>query len=132
MIPYSDTFAMICTCLVLFFYVCIDKNPVKWFLIFFVSIIGYFIKPTAIFVLCAILFVELMKFLIRLFKKDILITNKKIITNAVKLILVALAVVLAFLISDFVCDYGVKNQENRNFTATHYLMMGINLENRGA
>lgn len=34
-------------------------------------------------------------------------------------------------LSGKICDYGVQVDKDRSFTATHFLMMGINLENNG-
>lgn len=131
MIPYSDTFAMFCTVFVLFCYVCIENKYLKWPLIFFVSYIGYCIKPTAIFILCAILFYELVCAIVRLFKKQIKIDKKVLIKSSITIVCSVIALCLAFFVSNCVKDYGVENKEDRNFTASHYFMMGVNLENLG-
>ena len=131
MVPYSDTFAMLIVTLTLFFYVYINNKPLKFFLIIFISIIGYSIKPTAIFVLLAILFVEIC-LLIKNWRNINWDINK---TKTMKIASLAICAGLGFgvagLISSKVCDYGVQIDENRSFTATHFLMMGINLENHG-
>ncbi|MDO5427175.1 MAG: hypothetical protein Q4F54_05925 [Coriobacteriia bacterium] len=95
------------------------------------SIIGYSIKPTAIFVLLAILFVEVC----------LLITNRKEIikkyskVNLVKAMICILVALLGFgfasVASGKISNYGVQIDKDRSFTATHFLMMGINLENHG-
>lgn len=131
MIPYSDTFAMVCCAFVLFIYCYVDTKIVKWFVMVFVTNIGYFIKPTAIFVFCAVVFVELC-FVFKNRKKIAEKIDKK---NSIKFGICILAVLLSFGFSNLfclkICDYGVQIDENRSFTATHFLMMGINLENHG-
>lgn len=55
--------------------------------------------------------------------------------NLVKVMICILVALLGFgfgsVISGKICDYGVQIDKNRSFTATHFLMMGINLENHG-
>lgn len=97
----------------------------------FATIIGYFVKPTAIFVFCAVVFVELC----------FVIKNRKAIAekinklNCIKFGICVLVFLMSFGFSNLfclkICDYGVQIDENRSFTATHFLMMGINLENHG-
>lgn len=48
------------------------------------------------------------------------------------MVFVVFGIGLANIVGNKVCDYGVQIDENRSFTATHFLMMGINLENHGA
>ena len=112
-------------------YVCIENKYLKWPLIFFVSYIGYCIKPTAIFILCAILFYELVCAIVRLYKKQIKIDKKVLIKSSITIVCSVVALCLAFFVSNCVKDYGVENKEDRNFTASHYFMMGVNLENLG-
>lgn len=131
MIPYSDTFAMFFTTLSLFLFLYIDIVPVRWFVVIFCSIIGYSIKPTAIFVLLAILFVELCN-VIGNYKSYIKKVSK---LNAIKVCVCVMLCLFSFGFANVLChkvaDYGVQIDSDRNFTATHFLMMGINLENHG-
>lgn len=70
-----------------------------------------------------------------------LISNRKEIikkyskVNLVKAMICVLVALLGFgfasVASGKICDYGVQIDKNRSFTATHFLMMGINLENHG-
>lgn len=132
MIPYSDTFSMLFTTLTLFWYFYIKNKPAKWFLIFFSAIIGFWIKPTAIFVLCAIIFVEICLSIGNI-KSIILNFNKKFaIKVCISLVCALIGFGFANYIGNRVCDYGVQIDENRNFTATHFLMMGVNYENHGS
>lgn len=123
MIPYSDNFAMFCTVFVLFSYTNIKPRPIKWGLIFLFSIIGMAIKPTAIFVLIAIIVVEVV----------LIITKHKKIQNVISTTAgVLIAIVLSATVINCVSSYGVKINEENNFSATHFLMMGVNMENQGS
>ncbi len=132
MVPYSDTFGMFFTTITLFLYLYVGNKLAKWALVFFTSIIGYLIKPTVIFILLAILFVEVCfafnkrKELFKNFNK------KKLLNGLLCVVFVVFGIGLANVVGNKVCDYGVQIDENRSFTATHFLMMGINLENHGA
>lgn len=127
MIPYSDTFAMFCVTSVLFFYIVIKNPYIKWFAIVFISIVGAAIKPTVIFVGLSIAFVEICK----CFKKRS-IKKRSVINTVICAILIAVSVFASLKTINFVCDYGVKVEEERSFSSTHFLMMGINEETRGA
>ena len=64
-IPYSDSYSIIFTTAVLYFYLN-RKNMneyLAWSLIFILSLIGYLIKPTCIIILIAIMLVESWKFI---------------------------------------------------------------------
>ncbi len=57
-VPYSDSYGIVCPTIVLFSYVCVRRRAPRAALIGFFSVLGYLVKPTAIFVCAAILFVE--------------------------------------------------------------------------
>lgn len=61
LIPYSDTYAMPFTSLVLWAYCCLEKKPMKWGTISFAVLFGFFIKPTVALVGFAIAIVELVR-----------------------------------------------------------------------
>lgn len=134
MVPYSDTFAMICTTLTLFCYSWINPKPFKWFFVVFISIIGYFIKPTAIFVLLAILFVEFVKFVTWFIKeKKFDITNKyKLTLTLVTILCALLGLGFSSVLGGKISHYDIEINEDASFTPTHFLMLGVNLENLGA
>ncbi|MCM1124422.1 MAG: hypothetical protein NC416_17740 [Eubacterium sp.] len=52
-IPYSDTYGMLFVMLGMWGLICVDKKYLKWAIVAFASIIGYYIKPTCIFPLFA-------------------------------------------------------------------------------
>lgn len=54
LVPYSDTFGMLFTSAALYFYVIPHKRPVRLLGLTAASILGYMVKPTAIFLLFAV------------------------------------------------------------------------------
>ena len=177
MVPYSDNFAMFCTCLILLLYVQPKIPTLKWFLIFWIAIVGYAIKPTVLISLAAILFIEfslmiiniyrkrknsaidctgysafqkeslIEKILLKIFKSKFYLnrdSSKRIYDlkffslSKSKATLIFLSIVLAVcgiclgkICIDKVSNYGVEINKDDSFSATHFLMMGINLENLG-
>ncbi len=79
----------------------------------------------------AIAFVEICLIVINRKKIDWTINKKHVKRIATVAICAVLGFGVSGLIGNKVCDYGVQIDENRSFTATHFLMMGINLENHG-
>lgn len=123
-IPYSDTFAIMIPILVYYIYIATNKWW-KYGLIVFFSLIGYFIKPSAIIVLIAIFIVELFKH--RWHKPNI---NKDFWLRTLAL---ANGIILAFLIKYASFSY-INYQQNKDvipITFVHYLAMGQNEENYG-
>lgn len=63
------------------------------------------------------------------------IINKYSKLNLGKVMICILVALLGFgfssVTSGKISDYGVQIDSDRSFTATHFLMMGINLENHG-
>lgn len=124
MIPYSDTFAIIIPILTFFIYIATNKWW-KYGLIIFFSLIGYFIKPSAIIVLIAIIIIELLKH--RWHKPKV---NKDF---WLRTLAIANGVLLAFLIKYVSFSY-INYQQNKDvipITFIHYLAMGQNGENYG-
>ena len=126
MVPYSDTFAMLATTIVLYIYVCCKNKWIKTLFIPLISVIGYSIKPTAIFVFISILIIESV-FFIKNFKFD-----RKLFKILPVLAILAISIFSGFTIKNAVCNYGVEINENKSFSATHFLMMGVNIVTRGA
>ncbi len=137
LVPYSDVYGMLCPAIVLFCYCALDKHKTKWILISFFGLVGYFIKPTAIFVLLVILFIELLSFLSdclnnkKLKKRKSVrkqVNIREVITSAVFL---AFGFVLAFGVFAVVNRFSPELDPNKAFSVTHFLMMGANEESRG-
>ncbi len=57
-IPYTDTFALLFTATLFYFYTRPRKKKKDYFFIGFLSLLGYYIKPTVIIILIAIIMVE--------------------------------------------------------------------------
>lgn len=54
LVPYSDTYGMLCPALALCLYACMRDRPLKWFWIVGVCLVGTWIKPTALLFLVAV------------------------------------------------------------------------------
>lgn len=125
-IPYSDTYSIIFTIMVLYFY--LNRRNINsylaWGLIFSLSLIGSLIKPTCIIVLIAILIIELWKF--------IFYSNKEKL-KCTKYLLVLLPCIMVFTsLKSLSYNYlGYKNNETYEFPLTHFLMMGMNPVTKG-
>lgn len=132
LIPYSDTFGLFCTSLILFSFTTINNKAFKWFVIMFFSIVGFFIKPTVLIVLFAIIIILISKNIKNVQLSRIKFEKKKIILSAITILLALCGFVSGFFVSDIVSNYGVEINDDRAFGITHFLMMGINLETRGA
>ena len=125
-IPYSDSYSIIFTTAVLYFYLN-RKNMneyLAWSLIFILSLIGYLIKPTCIIILIAIMLVESWKF--------IFYSNKQKL-RCTRFLLVLLSCIMVFsAIKNYSDDYiGYEENEANAFPLTHFLMMGMNPETKG-
>ena len=139
LVPYSDTYAMPFTCAALFAYACVRNKPAKWFVVVFASLVGYFIKPTAIFALLAILIVEAIEFVARRRKAKPNMTEPQDEKAAPKrrvgmvvscLVSIGIALALALACSQ-VIKLKIDINEDESFGVAHYLMMGFNPERMG-
>ncbi|RHR84882.1 hypothetical protein [Faecalibacillus intestinalis] len=126
-IPYSDTYAMFFTTVVLYVYLNKDNlnKYVSAFFIVLFAFIGYKVKPTVIIVLIAIILIEVWKNLFNL--KNIKL--KEVGKCSISLI-AAMAIFLSISsISNSYLEYE-KNTSNE-MPLTHFLMMGMNPIARG-
>jgi hypothetical protein len=126
-IPYTDTFGMFLGSIVFSIYVYnLDKrNPIFWYLIGFVSMIGYYIKPQVLIVTIAVVLFEILRYL----------------STTVKLRWYYVIISGALLYASFhhAIDYNVRLSYTydfgviygRAFTYTHYIMTGLNPERYG-
>lgn len=129
MVPYSDAYGVLCPSIVLFIYCCLGSSNVKWALIAFFSIIGYSIKPTAIFVLMAILFVELCHAVSgRKSKKGAYARSCHAFSFAFAFLL---GLILAFGVVAAVKHLGPNVDSDKAFSISHFLMMGANAQTKG-
>lgn len=130
MVPYSDSYGMLFTAIILYSFVCLRNRYVKTALIVPFTYLGYCVKPTAIFVTVA--------FLIMMFAEGFstpraVADRRQRICAFFKTIIVgAIALLLSIGLSVFVTSSsGIIVDENSRFSSAHYLMMGFNEERDG-
>ncbi len=140
LVPYSDTYAMPWPTLFLWFLVCVDKRFLKVFGMTFAAAVGYFIKPTVVFVLVAAVCVYGARWIVafvrdRAARAEGDVPRRPLGAKLRTVLLAACAVFLAaFLglsLAHSVSDIGLDVDEEMAFTPTHYLMMGFNPEGGG-
>lgn len=126
-IPYSDVFGIVFPVAVLWLYVCdiLQKSQtVKWFLIAFIAVLGFKIKPQTIFVpLSIITFVSFKSLLSYDFFNNVKIYSKKVL-------FLLLGLIFGVSLTTFSTRIYQKNSENVLGLA-HYLMLGMNSESYG-
>lgn len=122
LIFYSDTFSMIYPIAVIYLYTKDKKSKLDLFLIIILSLIGYFIKPTAIIVLIAIVIIEIFKINYKAIKK---VNIKKCL---ISVFVVLFASIIAFSCKRLAVTYlKFKPVENvYEFTLVHFLNVGQN------
>lgn len=122
LIPYSDTFAILFPILMIYIYSKDQRNNLTYFIIGFISIVGFLIKPTVIIVTIAILLLEFMN----------LFDNMKNKTKLKKQILFFVFVFSGMLLSysfKYISRNYIGFKPDKNiveFNLTHYLAMGEN------
>lgn len=130
-IPYSDTYSIFFPifCVWLFLLKDDDNYLTCWFFITFTALVGYFIKPTVFLTLIVLLFFEVVNFLCNVK------SNSKKMKWKRSVGLIATVFLAAFMA--FFMRYGMEKvtgftpDENKHFTAIHYLRMGMNEEYGG-
>lgn len=126
-IPYSDTYAMCFTTMILYSYLIKEKmnKNLSWFIIYVLSFVGYLVKPTVIIVLIAILILEIAHFLFCKKNKSL----KDILKNS----FIFLLSILTFLIVNSYSQKFIGYEGNKDYAKpmTHYLMMGLNSKTCG-
>lgn len=131
-VPYSDTYGMLFTCLILFFYACIRNRYFKIAGIVFFSIVGYMIKPTIVFALLAILLVEAFHFLASGKLRNDAGAVKPDFKRGTGIAATAIIVcLLAVGLTNQAKQIGIEVDDSGAFSATHFLMMGFNPDSMG-
>lgn len=121
-IPYSDTFVILIPITIIYIYSKNNKNIFDYFLIGFLSILGYYIKPTAFIILIAITIISI----INLINKESRI-NIKIISTVFMGMITSFAICkLSIQLTGF-----IPAKTTRPFDMIHYLAMGQNNETYG-
>lgn len=130
-VPYTDMFAIMFPLLSISLYVFhyYSKNKlvryILWFLIFLSGFLGSLIKPTVFIVPIAIVLCEMVKIAVNLRK-----TWKEIV---VKLSLIIFAFFIYCGCKQYIYeDVGYEPNKESEFTALHYLMMGLNEQSTGS
>lgn len=148
LVPYSDTYGMLFTCVALWFYVIPRRRPVRLFGVTLASLLGYMVKPTAVFLLFAAVFLGCLPNAIRVLSKGVrsesdsggLSVRRGPVSGlsrgipAAVLAFVApvfIGAVLAMGIGHLVEDHCLSIDESMSRGVTHFLAMGINPEQKG-
>ena len=122
MIPYSDTYGLFMCMLLLMLGSYVAKHPLGWVMIGFLGYVAYGIKPTAIFVLLAFVVARLLVLGVRRRGKRI----------AAAVFCLAMGLVASFVCASCITGaFGIDWDESEQFSATHYLMLGLNDETDG-
>lgn len=130
-VPYTDMFAimfpLLSISLYVFYYYSKNKivRYILWFLIFVSGFLGSLMKPTVFIVPIAIILCEIVRSVINLRG-----TWKEIL---VKLALIVLALFMYCGCKQFIYeDVGYEPNKESEFTALHFLMMGLNEQSTGS
>ena len=114
---YSDTLAILLPILIIYIYTKDNKKEIDYFLIGFLSILGYFIKPTVFIVFIAIIILTIIKFI-----------NKKLKLTLVQILTLIIGLVSALVLckgSIYLLHF-VPYKNTNSFGMIHYLAMGQN------
>ena len=133
MVPYSDTFGLLFVSLILWCWVCIPKLIPSAFFISFFTLLGYRVKPTAIFVTLSISFFGCLSAIMRS-RQDANSAFSSSFTKVSSLlcgIAVVCGLLLAGVTSHYVAGSYVDINPNASYGMTHFLAMGINPDARG-
>lgn len=136
LVPYSDTYSMPFTSSVLLIYSFRRKNGripyLSWFAITFLSLIGYSIKPTAIFALAAIVAVEIASYPESTLRRKSLPAPKQAFIWCLKFAGTCIASLMLFLVSSSLIKNDLPAVDStKSFSSAHFLMMGANTETNG-
>lgn len=131
LVPYSDTFGLFFCTFIFYSYVFCKSRYVKAPLIVFLTIIGFNIKPTVIFVFFAIVIIEVF-YLIKnpeLNLDYIKLNIKQLLIQLFSTLLIGL---LSFCLVGFMkAKTGVVTDENKEYGLAHFLMMGTSPQFEG-
>ena len=131
-VPYSDTYGTICPALVLFLYNNAGRSPLRTFGMLFFGVVGYFIKPTAIFVVVSIVLVEAA---CAISHRRIVIDRQSDCAQIKSLFFQFTAIICALALSfganSLARETGPVIDTDKSFSMAHFLMMGFNDETYG-
>lgn len=126
-IPYTDSIPMIFPVLAVFCYLYVKNKYLRYSLVIFICILGYYYKPTIIILLIALVILKLFGLTEKILRKEISIKR-----CACMLLCVVISVGCALGVNKAVCSQNkTELDENKQMTMTHYLMMGLNAKTEG-
>ena len=129
LVPYSDTYGMLFTCTALWFYVIPRRRSVRLLGVTAVSLLGYMVKPTAVFLLFAIVCLDWIPATVRGFSRT---SVRDLLLKALPVAVpVVFGIVLALGAGQLVKGNYFTINENASYGMTHFLAMGINPERKG-
>lgn len=151
LVPYSDTYGMLCPSIGLWLYAAHRDRSSAWFGIALSAVLGYAIKPTSVFILAAAFFIEAVRFVGRRLAGR-RATVARVAADATgsegsrgdgsarerRFAGFAVAVIVGAVVASTVTG-GVESVQRRqigidddlSFSMSHYLMMGINTDTMG-
>ena len=144
LVPYSDTYGMLFTCLALWFYVVPRRRPVRLLGLTLSALLGYKVKPTVIFLLFAVACLEWLPVVVRVVRAKrqakIAMREQKDVPSphasmpqalAATVLPVIAGVFLATVIGQGIQGNYVTINPDASYGMTHFLAMGINPEAKG-
>lgn len=127
LVPYSDTYGMLCPALALCIYACMRDRPLKWFWVVGVCLVGTWIKPTSILFLVAVVLVHAVLYLYG--QKPLRLRWKGLALRAGA---AALAAVLALGLKTGVsAAAGLTVDPEKALGMAHFAMLGLNRRSEG-
>lgn len=134
-VPYSDTYGLFFTTLIIFSYVVLNNKYIKIFIIIIASVVGYYVKPTVLAVSFSILTIEGIKLISDKLGNDkgLKASSKKqkIKKIASYVVSIICSLIISFAIVLPIKDIGIKANYDKEFSPVHYFMMGLNKETNG-
>lgn len=124
MMPYTDTFGMLFVMTAVWGLLCVDTPWLKWFIVGFGSVLGYYIKPTCVIVFLAALLTYGLYYLTHIRREW-----KNILALAVSAALFWIAGACVPLWVQHTFSFTLYPEMRAPFT--HYLMMGANPDSSG-
>lgn len=133
LVPYSDTYGMLCPAIGLWCYACHRDSWQGWFGLSLSAVLGYAIKPTSVFMLAAALFVEMLVAIGQMVAVKRAVTDLgAAMRRAVPFVFaVVLGAGLSLLLTNAVSSSQVQIDRDQELSMTHYLMMGANNDSMG-
>lgn len=127
-VPYSDTIGMLFPVTAVYIYIYVKNCYIKYPLVFFVCLIGYNYKPTVFIILIALIIIKAIRFIYSLAVKN-QIDIKRILICA---LLISVPVLISTGMNKAVISLNkTELDEQKQFTMTHFLMMGLNTKTEG-